>query len=1187
MPFYTKKNIIFIAIFCFLIIFITFFYFLSQKNDKINFQSIQKNITKAQHEARQQNIILAKKIKKNGLVILQVKNFLQKYPYLVYRNKRLVFWSDAKYAFEYEQIQQTKENNYKESEYKELPQGKFLFEKKQWISEDDTIQLCSFIALVQTFNTKNPFLMPIYHTDLGISERITFFDAKISQNNPNKHIKNAKNETIAFFDEKILENNPNNAIKIQKISAEIRFWVLISVFLMLYLAMFWDWFRGIHQIPFLKQILRFVTPKKSMNNIIFVMIFTIFASCWAICYAIFLQYWVYADYKLDITREIDFSWKNAFVMGGFMAISLPFFYFWHKFVRVQYAFFKHNKNFFSFIKENLLYYIVCVVLWGILYFWIANSVYFWIISLHLLIFWVCQYTQIAKNIKKFNYLATIYLFLWAFFGGNVVTMLWLEARAKQNVQDMRNFANKILPEDDQLAEDFLGKVVSKLEKAPETQKYLQDTTRSYLSVAWQEKIRREYLGNYFNQYNVKILLFDKKGNPSLGSENTEGNFEYYQKTYQKIPFDTENPAIWHIEKAGANAQKRYLAFIDYPNGNHLLLDIVQKRQSDTYVFPKLLLSSTYTPPLSARFYSYAVYDNRQLVYGVGEFNYEKDFPSSLFEGDNIFLRGAVSQNYIHFALQGGFKKLILVTCPLHTWSEYFSLFSFWFLNLGLGIFIGLGIYAFLQNQQGNEIKFATRIQIYLNLAFFMPLLTISVVMWGTLQRDYKQEFERNFSQQTRQIARQLSNPLQDFQNKKIQKPQFTQILQDISEFAELDISVFDEQGRLLTTSQPTIYEQNILSKYINPEAIYLIKQEKNTEIVLPEHVGTLQYQSAYVPVKYPQNDRIQLGGVVSIPFFDAQTKLHQKLLHSFANILNIFVIVFLIFLILSYSASQILTAPLRQITLQIKKTSLYQENEYEELTWTAKTDEIGIFVQEYNKMLKKLESNKKKMAFNQKEDAWKEIARQVAHEINNPLTPMKLHLQMMQMRMNDQSEVVKRTFERGIIMLLEQIDVLNHIANSFSVYAKMPIAVEARFDVINMLKSTQELYKNNESISWNFLQEKRFFVLGDKELLGRIMVNLIKNAIEATQDVEQKNICITIKSEIEGVLLISVADNGAGIPLELQEKIFLPNFSTKEQGSGIGLALAKRGVEHASGRIWVESSTQKGTTFFVELPLVE
>ncbi|MEO1655280.1 MAG: ATP-binding protein, partial [Bacteroidota bacterium] len=284
-----------------------------------------------------------------------------------------------------------------------------------------------------------------------------------------------------------------------------------------------------------------------------------------------------------------------------------------------------------------------------------------------------------------------------------------------------------------------------------------------------------------------------------------------------------------------------------------------------------------------------------------------------------------------------------------------------------------------------------------------------------------------------------------------------------------------------------------------------------------------------------------------------------------------------------YFASQILTVPLRLITQKIKKTTFYNYNE--PLEWNSK-DEIGLFVDEYNKMLKKLDKSKEALVRSQKESAWREIAQQVAHEIKNPLTPMKLALQHLQMRLQTQGERVKAVFGRSFDMLLTQVETLSDIATSFSSFAKMPIPISERFEISEVLKDSQSLY-SNEDIDLDLnIEQGKYYVRGDRRLMGRIFTNLIKNAIEAVPENRKPVIRIFLGGAVEGLVLIEFRDNGVGIDQKVKEKIFMPNFSTKSTGSGIGLAVAKRGIEHAGGRIWFDTEENLGTSFFIELPLV-
>jgi nitrogen fixation/metabolism regulation signal transduction histidine kinase len=301
-----------------------------------------------------------------------------------------------------------------------------------------------------------------------------------------------------------------------------------------------------------------------------------------------------------------------------------------------------------------------------------------------------------------------------------------------------------------------------------------------------------------------------------------------------------------------------------------------------------------------------------------------------------------------------------------------------------------------------------------------------------------------------------------------------------------------------------------------------------------------------------------------------------------STIMNIFTAIFLCFLVFSYFASRILTVPLRLITQKIQKTTLHDYNE--PLEWES-DDEIGLLVNEYNRMLVKLEESKLALSRSEKESAWREMAQQVAHEIKNPLTPMKLTLQHLQRTLLNGNITVKQQAEKSFITLLDQVDTLNDIATSFSAFAKMPIPKDEIFEIGAVIRKTIELYSNDEEVELQAdIQENAFYVKGDQQLMSRIFTNLILNGIQSVPNDRKPQIFIGLQNYGNNIR-VEIRDNGVGIPENLRHKIFIPNFSTKYAGSGIGLAVAKRGVEHAGGSIWFESEEGVGTSFFIQLQL--
>jgi two-component system nitrogen regulation sensor histidine kinase NtrY len=291
-----------------------------------------------------------------------------------------------------------------------------------------------------------------------------------------------------------------------------------------------------------------------------------------------------------------------------------------------------------------------------------------------------------------------------------------------------------------------------------------------------------------------------------------------------------------------------------------------------------------------------------------------------------------------------------------------------------------------------------------------------------------------------------------------------------------------------------------------------------------------------------------------------------------------------VFLVLSYFASKLLTEPLKLITQKIKRTTLGRN---EPLEW-YNNDEIGMMVGEYNKMLVNLEASKQALSRSEKESAWREMAQQVAHEIKNPLTPMKLTLQHLQ-RILFRDEELSEQSSRAINTLLSQVDNLNDIATSFSAFAKMPVPKNEVFEITVLTLDTVNLYESDADTKVStHIQERPLFVLGDPQLMSRIITNLILNAIQSVPQGRKPEVEVWLYTNLSRTsVILEVKDNGSGIPDEIHDKVFIPNFSTKYAGSGIGLAVAKRGIEHAGGKIWFETQKDIGTTFFIELPLVK
>ena len=235
-------------------------------------------------------------------------------------------------------------------------------------------------------------------------------------------------------------------------------------------------------------------------------------------------------------------------------------------------------------------------------------------------------------------------------------------------------------------------------------------------------------------------------------------------------------------------------------------------------------------------------------------------------------------------------------------------------------------------------------------------------------------------------------------------------------------------------------------------------------------------------------------------------------------------------------------------------------------------------------MVKELEMSSEKLAQTQKEFAWKEMAKQVAHEIKNPLTPMKLNVQMFERKANTEDPEFPAKMKKFTTSLIEQIDTLAHIASAFSDFARMP---SSNKDALNLSEIVENTISFFDPLSSGILKlEKNCFIFADHDQIVRVLNNLLNNAIEAVSEGETPMVTVSLEKGDNKVLL-QVEDNGSGIPLELQDKIFEPNFTTKTSGTGLGLAIVKRIVDDLNGHIYFETLPNKGTTFYISLPLIK
>jgi nitrogen fixation/metabolism regulation signal transduction histidine kinase len=410
-----------------------------------------------------------------------------------------------------------------------------------------------------------------------------------------------------------------------------------------------------------------------------------------------------------------------------------------------------------------------------------------------------------------------------------------------------------------------------------------------------------------------------------------------------------------------------------------------------------------------------------------------------------------------------------------------------------------------------------------------------------------------------------------------------QLLKKFSNVFYADINLYDEAGLLLASSRNEIFDQQFLSIRMNREAFEKLSLENYSVFIHSEQIGRMTYQSAYVPLLNSENN---LLAYLNLPYFTEPEMLTQEVTNLVVVILNTYVILLLLILFLSVFLADRITQPLRFIQNKIAHLSLSRNNE--KIVYSGK-DEIAGLVDEYNYMVDELVKSAELLAQSERESAWREMAKQIAHEIKNPLTPMKLNVQHMQRMIKEDGANIAEQVDKVSQSLIEQIDSLTTIANEFSDFAKMPKARNRKINLVTKLRNVANLFENSEGFNINLelggLTEVRTY--GDPEQFQRMIINLVKNGIQSVPDDVEKKITITMERWHDNTVLIAVSDNGKGIPESIQDKLFQPNFTTKSAGMGMGLAISANIIKSMNGEIWFKTAAGEGTTFFVKIPVLD
>ena len=409
--------------------------------------------------------------------------------------------------------------------------------------------------------------------------------------------------------------------------------------------------------------------------------------------------------------------------------------------------------------------------------------------------------------------------------------------------------------------------------------------------------------------------------------------------------------------------------------------------------------------------------------------------------------------------------------------------------------------------------------------------------------------------------------------------EFEDKILEIADVNNLDINIFNTHGEILMSSHMELEDPNFYLKIIKDSIFYQL--EKNEHVVVEQGPEDNMYLSTYSYIKNDEGKRIC---IINLPYSRSGSANKREVSEFLSSLLIVYAVLLIGVILLAYLLSNYITKSLRVIKERFKSVGINKKNE--QIFWKG-SDEIGSLVTEYNHMITQLEISADKLAKSERESAWREMAKQVAHEIKNPLTPMKLSVQHLQRSFDPNDAEFEEKIKMFSDKMIRQIDTLSSIANEFSNFTKMPKSKIAKIDLIKLLNDALELFAEIDRVKMHFTNNtsaNTLMIDGDNEQLTRVFNNLIKNGIQAIPENREGEIVVLLE-EKDGSVEVEIRDNGIGIVDAKKEQIFVPNFTTKSAGSGLGLAMVKNIIDNHYGKVWFESDPPKGTSFFVSLPM--
>ncbi|QNL22826.1 HAMP domain-containing histidine kinase [Hyphobacterium sp. CCMP332] len=886
-------------------------------------------------------------------------------------------------------------------------------------------------------------------------------------------------------------------------------------------------------------------------------------------YSFSKSYWIEIfdkeSFDLDLINFVRFEWKTLDAYLGLFGMSLVFF------ITVSSLILNTRDT------SNSGYDIFLIGILALSFFLfegLINSEWYFAYLILALIYsiWVLNFRKIRKASFQTNiaYLISA-IFLVSFF----ITETTAYGNNKKENKQMRRFADKALETQFEIEKSLLTKAAKEISNDKLIYIAFSNPMTSREIII--QKVKKVYLDSYFDPFEVNIDFLNSNGD-NLEPQSGYRNLFFFKSNYLRQERRVSE-MVYFIEPDNDSKTNDYFIHIELMNDSkligHILIEVFRDKSSPNSIFPKLLVDKKYRD----------VVDNKFKIHKFPKTNFEKLKVEFEIDEDAALMLKKLNTGERRFIESKGSKVLFIESNDHYfaisknkSEAPIISSFSIVFMVLS---FLAICLYWLIKenNYQLRELPFRQKIQFFMNLAFLLPLIIVSLAVLKFMNDNDRENVESNYLEKVRVISEGIEIPFLDYKNGLIPKRVFLERASKAAGVFSLDYFIYDLDGTLNSSSKEILWERGITNRLIEPGAYNHFVQNKEDYLIRENQINDFEYKIAYAALEDLNQQKI---GILGVPFYESREELETRFIQLLSTVINIFVLTFIVFIVFSNKLTDWLMIPVLRLSEKIKITSF--ENKNEPLEWNTK-DEIGQLVNSYNDMIDKLNESRNALARTEKEAAWKEMAQQVAHEIKNPLTPMRLRLQQL-IRQQNLNIPEEQKLSQTLNSLLHQVDTLSEIASSFSEFARMPNPKNEKVNINEVIQLASNIYLGKKNIELNLnIPQKQLLTYADENMLSRSIGNIILNGIQSVEEGINPEINISLNAQGE-IAEIRIKDNGIGIDKDDEERIFIPHFSTKSSGTGIGLALAKKTIESANGRISFKSDAS-GTEFLIELPLIK